>query len=501
MLFKNDITSKLKRVVTVSALQVLMVTVVMGQYLDQVNVTNNKEEYTYNYKEVNGSLYSVSSIYGDSVNQLGYNYIEFKKYDANFQPILTTFYFDTINFYIAYYGFEYINDALYFSGTKYNGTTQDTLIGFIIKVDTLGNFIWEKNYYTTEEQTKCIYLTSLDSSLYCATSIYNPNSTGVLYTKILGIDTSGTLTWDTAISGYDQQPSSIRKTSDNGLIVSTFANYQAGAMNPIVYKLDSLHNVKWSKVLGPNTKNHALQFFELPSGNYLGLGSSEEPGTGYGRSWLVELGKSNGQVLKDTVYWFAPNSSTFDGNSNVLFNNNEIIAIASKSANSMNVGQPYHQLLINMSYNYELNWEREYYRRNTDNALYGIYKKNNFYYLQGLVLQDNSTNTNDEWFLVVDSLGCTVQGCSVGITEQEGMRERVMDVYPNPSNGSFTIVLSESIRTGEIVITDLTGKQIKKMRVQPQVNISLSQLSEGIYIVHLQTGSHIIETQKIVIQK
>lgn len=89
------------------------------------------------------------------------------------------------------------------------------------------------------------------------------------------------------------------------------------------------------------------------------------------------------------------------------------------------------------------------------------------------------------------------------VQETQG-RSRYFTVVPNPSDGNTLLKLvdyGEGCDGCYYTITDLTGKQIQKVRVRNQVSVNLSQLSEGIYIVRLQTADQIMETQKIVIQK
>ncbi|CAG5086705.1 hypothetical protein CRYO30217_03249 [Parvicella tangerina] len=475
-----------------------------GQYLNQVNETEDKMEltYCYDFNESLGSLFSVSTTLKDTnVTGTGVNFLEFKRYDGNHNVILNKQYGDTTHRYTNFYGMEFFKGNYYSCGVKRRVANPDTLFGYVMKWDTLGNVIWGKEYYFNNEDVRIGYMSSTDSSIYFACNKSNFSTSSDIETILTEIDTAGTVLWDTIISGYDQQPNSIRTTNDKGLILSTNSNYQIGARNPIIYKLDSLHNIEWSKVLGPNDRDHALQFFELPSGNFLGVGSSEEPSTGYSRAWLVELDKNDGQVLKDTVYWFAPRSSTFNGFSNLIFRNNEIILNASKSASSLLSGQPYHALLVSLSYDYEINWVREYAHRESANGFYHIYENNDFYYLQGLVWQDDPSNTHDEWFLVVDSLGCDDVWCTVGVEEVQHENSCKMTIYPNPSNGEFWIKPNEQIQKGEIIITDLTGKQIAKVSVNNTTNVSLSNMSEGVYLINLASENTIIDTQKIVIQR
>ncbi len=501
--FNDNIISFFCKTITIVAFQVAMVFSFYGQYLNQVNETSEKMEltYCYDFNEALNALFSVSTTIEDTnVTSSGPNFLEFKRYNDSYVAILNSQYGDTNHRYISFYGMEYLHGYYYCGGAKYDVNNSDTLVGFIVKWDTLGNVVWEKNYYTDEENVKIGYLTSNDSLIYMLSNHENTGASISRRTVLTTIDTSGSILSFSSFSGFYQQPLSIQRSGDNGVILSTTSQVTTD-LQTRVYKLDSLNDIQWTKLLGPTSGNHALQVFEMPSGNVLGVGSSEESNTGYKRAWLVELDGDNGNLIKDTVYWFAPETSTFNGYSNVLFRSNEIILFASKSAAISGTGTPYHPLLISMDYNYEINWQREYYVRDYADGFYNIFEKDNFYCLQGLTYQDDPSNTHDEWFLVVDSLGCDDQWCTVGVDEVQHENSGKMTIYPNPSNGEFWVLANESVQKEELIITDLAGKIIQTRDLDNLNNIRLTGLSDGIYMIHLVANNQIIDTQKIVIQK
>lgn len=63
-------------------------------------------------------------------------------------------------------------------------------------------------------------------------------------------------------------------------------------------------------------------------------------------------------------------------------------------------------------------------------------------------------------------------------SELEGIK-----IYPNPANGEFT-VNTPGHNYGDIVVYDVTGREVKRMKIVGQHNrVSLSNQSEGVYIV------------------
>lgn len=74
-------------------------------------------------------------------------------------------------------------------------------------------------------------------------------------------------------------------------------------------------------------------------------------------------------------------------------------------------------------------------------------------------------------------------------------------VYPNPSNGSFTVLLNELSSSTEISVTDLSGRVILKTQASSALfEIELPQVATGNYLVNI-TNDQFSTTQSIQIRK
>jgi hypothetical protein len=86
--------------------------------------------------------------------------------------------------------------------------------------------------------------------------------------------------------------------------------------------------------------------------------------------------------------------------------------------------------------------------------------------------------------------------------EKAGITSSILDrisIYPNPSNGNFTVVSSEDVN---IEILEMSGKLLKEVSVKSNQEqaINLDNVTAGVYLIRVfnQNSS---STQRIVIAK
>jgi hypothetical protein len=73
-------------------------------------------------------------------------------------------------------------------------------------------------------------------------------------------------------------------------------------------------------------------------------------------------------------------------------------------------------------------------------------------------------------------------------------------IYPNPSDGVFTITLrSGAFNYGYVTVYDPVGRQIKSQQINPgSESIEISQLPKGVYLVKLQIDNG-VTTKRVVV--
>lgn len=72
-------------------------------------------------------------------------------------------------------------------------------------------------------------------------------------------------------------------------------------------------------------------------------------------------------------------------------------------------------------------------------------------------------------------------------------------VYPNPTQGQFTISISEGMENAELTIYNAFGKMIMNQAVDAETRIDLSAHAKGIYFIHLQISDKTF-VEKVVVE-
>lgn len=86
-------------------------------------------------------------------------------------------------------------------------------------------------------------------------------------------------------------------------------------------------------------------------------------------------------------------------------------------------------------------------------------------------------------------------GCHTVSIAEENNSANTVTVYPNPSNGQFTVTLSEV--NCELTITDMLGKQILKIKpTEKTIKLQLNQ--NGAYFITVKTDNVIVAKKLIV---
>lgn len=211
---------------------------------------------------------------------------------------------------------------------------------WIVKIDELGNIIWERTYGGTwgDEVAKKIrptadgglivvgWASSVDgdvSGLHSFSSTSYPADAWVVK-----VDSTGNLEWQKCLGGYqDDEGEDIIQTSDGGFLVGATISsmdgdvllYHGGMWDCWLVKLDSLGNLVWENSFGGSFEEGIYSVYQLDSTRYIALGSTtstdQDITFNHGATdvWMLVVDTS-GQLIQQKTFGGTDN----DGGSSII---------------------------------------------------------------------------------------------------------------------------------------------------------------------------------------
>ena len=124
--------------------------------------------------------------------------------------------------------------------------------------------------------------------------------------------------------------------------------------------------------------------------------------------------------------------------------------------------------------------------------------------LSGLVVSDSKFVTVDDNEIVGD--GQHAVDILVNNMVLTGIHETLINndfnIYPNPSNGSFTIKSSKNNSVSNLEVINLLGETVYTENIHSEnQTINLQYLQNGLYTLKFYENGKLISTNKIIIQK
>jgi hypothetical protein len=159
---------------------------------------------------------------------------------------------------------------------------------WVVKIDSTGNILWDKNYGGTESD--CAYDVSLVADGgYIVVGYTKSNDIDVTGYHggrdiwLIKIDASGVLEWQKSLGGTeDDSSNSLDITSDGGIIVGGYSESNdgdvtenKGGKDAWIVKLDSNANILWEKSYGGSGNDRATKILQTGTGSFVFSGNTE----------------------------------------------------------------------------------------------------------------------------------------------------------------------------------------------------------------------------------
>ena len=386
--------------------------------------------------------------------------------------------------------------------------------GFLIKVDSVGNKKWEKEYQMSDDNNGFYSGNITIDSGYILTGFANAGTTRYQY-LLLKADLNGNQQWyKTFTDGHPSRQysgASVIQTPDKGFCLGGCGGYM-GSNNSYkgiseVIKTDSLGNQEWKKSYGdPNysngggklclSKDSCILFtYSITTRFVIAVEDYKQP-------YLTKLG------LDGSVKWNRKIANVQSMNATTyiqtLEDGNFILSggYAVKDTFFKNIGW-----LYKIKSNSDSLWYREYaflqgpedvnqlmqVKQTTDLGLVGV----------GTVYPKIGTGEQDVWLFKTDSMGCLIPNCDVGIAEFNPNAGAQMLIYPNPFKEVFAINYSipKESKKGVFELRDVLGSLVYATPLNTNINqlqVVASTLKAGMYVASLVVDGVVVGSQKII---
>ena len=372
-----------------------------------------------------------------------------------------------------------LDGTLVLAGYYYDSSlTQSDVL--LVKLDQYGDTIWTKNYGGLNNDYAFAVHQTQDKGyiLLGGTQSFSMGSAPDFY--LIKTDSLGVFQWQqTYGTTLAEDCAAGQITLDEGFVMS-------GIKNSLLYalKTDSSGNYEWDIQI-PGTAGTGY-IKQLADSTYILVGAKFISGLSY-QAYMAKLSKF-GVVIWEKTFGDAGDQQFYAVP--LILNDGSIVCSGISTVGANPWG-----LLIKTDSLGNQQWLRTYYANpSNDNYIYDVKQaSDNSFVLFGTA----SITGQDAWVVKVDSAGCEIANCNVGVEELQ-VESSKLKVYPNPASTQINISIEgEDIEDYEIAIMNVLG-ETQKVNID-QSAISVSELSSGIYFLSAvsKDGRHRL-TQKFV---
>jgi hypothetical protein len=369
-----------------------------------------------------------------------------------------------------------------------NGNGQSD--AYVIKTDTAGNVQWSQTYggVNTEgyQGTGNISIHQTFDGGYILTAYTNSFSTDYNF-YLVRLNATGGVTWSKTYGGTEDEyafANGVGQTGDGGFIMTGLTrSFGSGQADVYLVKVNATGGLLWSKTYGGIGEDYGYSVQQVSTGGYIITGTTHSFGASY-QVYLIRT-DMNGNLLWSKVY-----GGIYDDRGYCVEEANDGGFIITGYTKSYGSG------------NYDI-----YLVKTDANGNSGCNESTPATLVTTpatvVTLQTTSGDTG-----CVVTIPATLQGnggietvVCLGTTaiDDQTAAQHSLFIFPNPSNGIFTIDMN--VEVDAIEIYNVLGEQVLAKAVHAnQTQIDLSDQAAGVYFIHCVSGNKIIAREKVVIR-
>ena len=168
----------------------------------------------------------------------------------------------------------------------------------VLKLDALGNVLWQKAYRTSRRDWGFDVEQTVDGGYILAGGA---EIDGVVRGRIIKLDVAGNIEWERTYGGNDGGfILAIEVTTDQGYIVAGVLRGSGADQDLWVLKLDMTGAIEWQRTFGGGGIEQVFDVHQTANGDYVVAGSTGPSGFSSEDVWIIRLNPAGGVIWEQT---------------------------------------------------------------------------------------------------------------------------------------------------------------------------------------------------------
>ena len=168
--------------------------------------------------------------------------------------------------------------------------------GWLVKLDTSGNVMWEKTYGVSVSDATNSVKPTADGGYIVAGFTNGFSLPAKSDAWLLKLDGGGSISWQKAYTGTGSQNAfAVEPTGDGGYVLAGTTNPTGSNIDALVVKVDASGNIIWQRAFGGADVDYAYDVKPTTDGGYIVAGYTRSFGAGGSDAWLLKL-DANGAI-------------------------------------------------------------------------------------------------------------------------------------------------------------------------------------------------------------
>lgn len=346
-------------------------------------------------------------------------------------------------------------------GSTLNYSTFNNNI-FLIRTDNMGNTLWTKKYYSSSDSYGFSIRQTFDGGFIIGGQKNN-------YASLIKTDSTGSFLWVKSFVNYaGGYCNSVQQTSDSGFIMTGYLQDSATYFPKVfLLKTNSVGDTLWTKKYGGNKYDVANSVCQTSDSGFIIAGFTSSFGVMDSDVYLIRT-KPNGDTLWTKTYG--------DNREDIAYS-----VFQTKDGGFLAGG--YSKSFGGFSEVYVIKTDPMGNSGCNERVTQTIVSSPLFTVLTAPMSSSSGSIDSSSFFFIAPG-GVDNLLCGSDVISEINSHQPTITIYPNPFNKQFAIRNSGFHNNGEIILFDITGKEMLHQHIISNATIiNTEKISSGFYLL------------------